>query len=202
MRMLSPLTGNRPLIPILALTLALAGCGGSVASTTVSGSVAATTAAATTTAAAPTTTAGLVSSTTAATTASAALTSSASAAAGATAVLVKTDPKLGQLLTDPTGRTLYWYTKYTAGVSNCSGGCLTAWPTFTGSGTPTLPTGVPGKLSTITRSDGSTQIAYDDMPLYHYAKDANPGDITGQNVGKVWFVVPPTAGPLTPPPAA
>jgi predicted lipoprotein with Yx(FWY)xxD motif len=201
-RFLSSLKGSRPLIPILALTLVLAGCGGTTAATTVSASVAATTASASapaTTAsasAAPATTSASVAS-------SAAATSSAAAAtAGGTTVLVKDDPKLGMLLTDPVGKTLYWYTKDTPGVSNCSGACLAAWPAFTHPGTPTLPAGIPGTLSTITRSDGSAQIAYDDMPLYYYAKDVNPGDTTGQNVGKVWFVVPPTAGPLTPPAAS
>jgi len=104
-------------------------------------------------------------------------------------------------LTDPSGRTLYWYTKDTTGVSNCSGGCLTVWPPFIASGSPSLPAGVPGTISTITRSDGSSQVAYDGMPLYYFSKDAAPGDTAGQAVGKIWYVVPPTAGPLAPPAA-
>ena len=120
---------------------------------------------------------------------------------GATTVVVRNDPKLGKFLTDPSGRTLYWFTKDKPGVSNCSGGCLAIWPAFTSSGALTLPAGVPGKLSTITRSNGSAQVTYDGMPLYYYAKDTQPGDTAGEGVLKTWFVVPPTAGPLTPPAA-
>jgi predicted lipoprotein with Yx(FWY)xxD motif len=116
-------------------------------------------------------------------------------------VLVRDDAKLGKLLTDPNGKTLYWYTKDKPGTSNCSGQCLAAWPAFSASGPLTLPAGVPGTLGTITRAEGGTQVTYDDFPLYYYVKDANPGDTTGQNVGKVWFVIAPTAGPLTPPSA-
>jgi predicted lipoprotein with Yx(FWY)xxD motif len=199
-KFLSSLRGKRPFVPILALTLILAGCGGTTAATTVSASVAVTTSAS-----APATTAStsaVPATTSAAAASSAAATSSAAASAGGTTVLVKDDPKLGMFLTDLSGKTLYWYTKDKPGVSNCSGACLAAWPPYTHSGTPTLPAGVPGTLSAITRSDGISQIAYDDMPLYYYAKDVNPGDTTGQDVGKVWFVVPPTAGPLTPPAAS
>lgn len=114
-------------------------------------------------------------------------------------MLVRSDPKLGMILTDPSNRTLYWYTKDSPGKSVCTGGCLSAWPPFAATGTPTLPAGVPGTLGTITRSDGTTQVTYDDMPLYYFAKDTAPGDTTGQGVGKVWYVITPTAGPLTPP---
>jgi predicted lipoprotein with Yx(FWY)xxD motif len=217
----------RRLLVIPALTLVLAGCGGTgntaaavsaasqvgaalgsqasalqvtaTASIATSASSAATSSAITSSA---TTSASAPATSSAATSAGSATTASAAAAAsGATTVLVKTDPKLGQYLTDPAGRTLYWYTKDTAGVSNCSGGCLKVWPAFVAAGSPTLPAGIPGTLTTITRADGSSQVAYDGMPLYYYAKDAAPGDTTGQGVGKIWYVVPPTAGPLTPPSA-
>jgi predicted lipoprotein with Yx(FWY)xxD motif len=112
---------------------------------------------------------------------------------------VRNDPKLGMILTDAANRTLYWYTKDSPGKSVCTGGCLAAWPLLPGTPTPTLPAGVPGTVGTITRSDGTTQATYDDFPLYYYIKDAAPGDTTGQGVGKVWYVITPTAGPLTAP---
>ena len=37
------------------------------------------------------------------------------------------------------------------------------------------------------------QVAYNDIPLYYYAGDEQPGDINGQGVGGVWFIVPPGA---------
>ena len=44
-------------------------------------------------------------------------------------------------------------------------------------------------FSTITRADGSEQLAVNGLPLYRYTPDAAPGDINGQGVGGVWFVV-------------
>jgi len=194
---------GRLLLVTPALLLVLAGCGVTGNSAAAASAASRVGAALGSQASALQLTASLTTS--ASSTTSAAATSAASAATSAgtaaTTVVVKTDPKLGKYLTDPSGRTLYWYTKDTAGVSNCTGGCLKIWPAYAGSGSPTLPAGTPGTLTTITRTDGSSQVAYDGMPLYYFAKDAKPGDTTGQGVGKIWYVVPPTAGPLTPPSA-
>jgi hypothetical protein len=35
------------------------------------------------------------------------------------------------------------------------------------------------------------QMTYNDIPLYYWINDANPGDTTGQEVGDVWYIVPP-----------
>jgi predicted lipoprotein with Yx(FWY)xxD motif len=113
-------------------------------------------------------------------------------AAAAATVMVKNDPKLGDYLVDAKGMTLYMFTKDTPGVSNCSGGCLTAWPPLVATGDLLSGPGVTGKLGFITRADGAKQVTYNDMPLYYWASDVKPGDVTGQGVGGVWFVVPPT----------
>ena len=42
-----------------------------------------------------------------------------------------------------------------------------------------------------TRKDGTMQSTYKGWPLYYWIKDHHPGDTTGQNVGKVWFVIDP-----------
>ena len=79
------------------------------------------------------------------------------------------------------------------------------------SGRDELPAGVPGELATIERTDGTQQVTYNDIPLYYYAKDDDPGDTYGQGLGGRWFIVPPgaTHGPYpvapgegTPVPAA
>src|SRR6185369_7267950 len=44
-------------------------------------------------------------------------------------------------------------------------------------------------LGTTTRKDGATQVTYNSWPLYYYEKDKAPGDVTGQDVGGVWFVL-------------
>jgi len=96
------------------------------------------------------------------------------------AVLVtKTDSKLGQYLADPSGKALYTYNADTSGVSNCTGSCLSNWPSYTASGsTANLPAGV----STIKRSDnGQTQYTYNGMPLYYFVSDSS-GQVTGDGV--------------------
>jgi len=56
-----------------------------------------------------------------------------------------------------------------------------------------LPAGVPGELGTIARTDGGEQVTYNDIPLYYYVKDDEAGDVYGQGVGGVWFIVNPGA---------
>lgn len=112
------------------------------------------------------------------------------------------DPKLGTILVDGNGMTLYLYTKDTPNTSNCYNACATAWPPLFAD-SPAAVSGLPGTLSTTTRTDGKKQVTYNGWPLYYYVKDTKVGDVTGQNVGQVWFVINPSAGPTVPPtPAA
>ncbi|HEX9114698.1 MAG TPA: hypothetical protein VGA61_01410 [Anaerolineae bacterium] len=112
-----------------------------------------------------------------------------------TAATVQTasNATLGTILVDGAGKTLYFYTKDTAGVSNCTGACLQAWPPLTvaSGATPTAGQGVTAKLGTITRSDGTLQVTANNLPLYYWAQDAAAGDTKGQGVGGVWFVSDP-----------
>lgn len=96
------------------------------------------------------------------------------------------------LLVDQQGRTLYLFTSDTqnSGASACSADCLANWPPVLVSGMPQAGTGVdPALLGTITRDDGTTQATYNGWPLYYYVSDMAPGDMSGQGVGGVWFVV-------------
>ncbi|HSB01382.1 MAG TPA: hypothetical protein VLE49_12075 [Anaerolineales bacterium] len=109
----------------------------------------------------------------------------------ATVSLGKTD-SLGSFLTDDKGMTLYLFTKDTPNTSNCYDKCATAWPPLLTSDKPAAGTGVDASmLGTTTRKDGSTQVTYNGWPLYYYFKDKAAGDVTGQNVGDVWFVISP-----------
>jgi predicted lipoprotein with Yx(FWY)xxD motif len=99
---------------------------------------------------------------------------------------------LGQVLTGPNGRTLYMFTKDTAGVSNCTGACLQNWPplTVTAGETPSVDSGLSLTLGTLVRSDtGATQVTLGGIPLYYWAADQAPGQTGGQGVGGVWFAL-------------
>ena len=94
------------------------------------------------------------------------------------------------VLTSARGFTLYWFAPDTPAKSNCNGGCAAYWPPVTG--TPAAGPGVPGKLGTIKRSDGTTQATYDGHPLYTYIGDNAPGQAHGNNInlnGGLWHEV-------------
>jgi predicted lipoprotein with Yx(FWY)xxD motif len=124
---------------------------------------------------------------TAATAATAApTTTAAQEASGATVAVANS--KLGDILVDADGRTLYAFTKDQGDQSACSGQCATNWPALTG--TATAGTGAQATLlSTAMQTDGNSQVTYDGRPLYYFAGDTKPGDINGQGVGNVWFVL-------------
>jgi len=106
-------------------------------------------------------------------------------------IMVAQNAALGNILTDAKGMTLYAFTKDTPGTSNCTGDCAGIWPPLVVAQgvTPTAASGFTGTLGTIQRSDGTTQVTVNNMPVYLWVKDKNPGDTTGQGVGKVWFVL-------------
>lgn len=95
---------------------------------------------------------------------------------------------LGNVLTDQSGKTLYFFAADASGKSACSGTCLDTWPVFYKE-TPTLSTSLTAAdFSTITRADGSKQTAFRGWPLYTFKNDAKAGDVLGDNVGKSWYV--------------
>ena len=108
------------------------------------------------------------------------------------AINVATDPKLGKILVGANGMTLYIFDKDKPDISNCQAGCLKSWPPLLTQGSPKLGDGVnPALVGSATLSDGTKVVTYNHMPLYYYAKDAKAGDVTGQGVGSVWWVVSP-----------
>ena len=91
-------------------------------------------------------------------------------------------------LKDPQGMTLYIWDKDTQpNVSTCEGGCLQAWPAYLVGAT--APSTLPAGFTTFKRSTGELQYAYNGHPLYYYANDTKPGDITGDGVGGTWHLV-------------
>ena len=116
---------------------------------------------------------------------------SAGPAASAVAGTLKTASIGGvTVVTNAKGLTLYWFVPDTATKSACYGTCAAYWPPVTGPAT--AGPGVTGTLSTITRSDGSLQAAYDGHPLYTYIGDDAPGQASGNGInlnGGLWHEV-------------
>ncbi|KAA9353660.1 hypothetical protein [Larkinella humicola] len=104
-----------------------------------------------------------------------------------------TSTSLGNVMTDETGRTLYFFSNDydSTGASTCTGGCLTNWPVFYRA-TPKLASGLTATdFGTLTRADGAKQTTYKGWPLYYFKDDAKSGDVKGENVSNVWFVAKP-----------
>ncbi len=111
-------------------------------------------------------------------------------AAGPGAMKFVQNEKLGKILTDGKGMTLYYYSKDVLKKSNCFGGCVTAWPLYDPAEF-SVPAGTSAAdFTTVDRGDGTSQLAYKGWPLYYYFQDKKPGDTLGENVGEVWFVIP------------
>ena len=92
------------------------------------------------------------------------------------------------VVTNSSGKTLYWFAPDTSTTSKCTGSCATYWPPVTGP--VTAGSGVTGTLSTITRSDGTTQATYDGHPLYTYVGDTAAGQNKGNGLnlsGGLWY---------------
>jgi predicted lipoprotein with Yx(FWY)xxD motif len=110
--------------------------------------------------------------------------------AAALTVTVKKDSKLGNILADPDGKTLYTLTDGSGKAIACTGPCLAAWPPVkvaAGATEPTGPTGV--VLKAVTGSDGTKLIAVKGLPLYTYAGDASATDANGEGIqafGGTW----------------
>jgi predicted lipoprotein with Yx(FWY)xxD motif len=101
--------------------------------------------------------------------------------------------KLGKILVDGKGRTLYLFDADKGTSSMCDGACASAWPPLTTSGKPTAGAGVSAaKLGTTKRADGTTEVTYNGHPLYTYSGDQAPGQTTGQgsqDFGAEWDVL-------------
>jgi predicted lipoprotein with Yx(FWY)xxD motif len=95
------------------------------------------------------------------------------------------------VLTNAKGFTLYSFAPDTPAASKCYGSCAAYWPPVTG--TAAANPGVPGRVGTIKRTDGSEQLTYNGHPLYTYIGDSAPGQARGNNLnlnGGLWHEVP------------
>ncbi|MBC6463677.1 hypothetical protein [Actinomadura sp. HBU206391] len=117
-----------------------------------------------------------------------------------TALAVAANSRLGNIVVDGEGRTLYRFDEDTASPSssNCENACATAWPpVFVGEKIAVrkgLDSSLVGKVK---RADGSFQVTLGGWPLYRFAKDTKAGDTKGQGVSGTWFVSAPTGKKAT-----
>ncbi|WP_316188230.1 MULTISPECIES: hypothetical protein [unclassified Bradyrhizobium] len=94
----------------------------------------------------------------------------------------------GDILTDNKGMTLYTFDKDVDGKSACNGPCATNWPVLKAEASDKAD----ANYTIITRDDGSRQWAYKGKPLYTFAKDQKPGDITGDGfLNNAWHLAKP-----------
>jgi predicted lipoprotein with Yx(FWY)xxD motif len=98
--------------------------------------------------------------------------------------------KLGRILVDGQGRTLYLYMKDRGARSACSRRCSQVWPPATVSGEPTAGPGVAAAKLTTTRGAGHRrQLVYNGHPLYTLTADVRPGQINGEGFLGTWYVI-------------
>jgi predicted lipoprotein with Yx(FWY)xxD motif len=129
-------------------------------------------------------------------TAAATTTATAPQGTGAAVVSVSSVPKLGKIVVDSKGFTLYDFHKDKGTSSSCYGECAQIWPPML---TESQPKGVNGvsasKLGTTMRKDGTTQVALAGHPLYTYTADTKPGEVNGNDFssfGAQWYALDPS----------
>jgi predicted lipoprotein with Yx(FWY)xxD motif len=124
--------------------------------------------------------------------------SATASAAAAAAVELKTEStKLGTVLTDDKGKTVYWFAKDTSTASACTGACATAWPPVIGMPQAASGTTLTGRFGTIRRSDGTLQATYNGHPLYTFEGDTAPGQTNGNGIiafGAAWSAITVSGG--------
>lgn len=117
-------------------------------------------------------------------------------------VTVARNDKLGKILVDDEGRTVYLFVSDPPNRSSCYDACASIWPPVTTAGMPRAEGGAAaGKLSTFHRHDGGTQVAYAGHPLYYYQADTEAGDAYGENLdqfGAEWYALSPAGQQVEP----
>ena len=99
----------------------------------------------------------------------------------------------GEILVDGQCRALYAFTQDVDGEPTCVDDCAQAWPPLIIED-PTVtffPDYFDPELLTGADHPEGMQVKFGDWPLYYFAQDTTPGDLNGQGVGGVWWLVAP-----------
>jgi predicted lipoprotein with Yx(FWY)xxD motif len=124
----------------------------------------------------------------------AAVLAAAATASGGTKVAIASS-RLGRILVDAKGITLYDFVKDKGTTSVCYDACAALWPPLLTTGKPIAGPGVRASLlGTTKRKDGKLEVTYGGHPLYYFVTDRTRGETTGQGVnqfGGPWWVLSP-----------
>lgn len=120
-------------------------------------------------------------------------TTASGAESGAAVLTVAKAAKVGPVLVDAEGFTVYDFHKDKGTTSSCYGGCAQVWPPVLTEGSPTAGEGaMSSQLGTTKRKDGTTQVTYAGHPLYTYTVDQKPGEANGNDsssFGAQWYAL-------------
>jgi predicted lipoprotein with Yx(FWY)xxD motif len=128
---------------------------------------------------------------------------STTASTAAVAVSSRSVPKLGAVLVNSQGRTLYIFVPDKHAKVTCVGACAQLWPPAKLSGTQTATASGQVRASLLgsdSDPEGGRVITYAGWPLYTYISDTAPGQVTGQDVetnGGLWYVISPAGKVIT-----
>lgn len=101
--------------------------------------------------------------------------------------------RLGRILTDANGRSLYLFDEDERNRSHCFAGCADVWPPVLVSGRPRAGAGVSAKrLTTTRRGKSARQLVYAGHPLYRLDADTRAGQTQGEGFGGTWWLVAPS----------
>jgi predicted lipoprotein with Yx(FWY)xxD motif len=128
-----------------------------------------------------------------------AIATSLSPPAAADAPLLKTaDSPLGTIAVDGEGMTVYVYNpdEENSQAGSCDEACLRYWPAVTSVTDSPIVEGIDAVIDTVDGPEGSFQITVNGKPVYRYLDDKVPGDMLGQSVGSLWWMIDTAGNPV------
>jgi len=105
-----------------------------------------------------------------------------------------TGVSVGAVLVDDSGRAMYAFANDEAGMSSCYNECAANWPPVTAG---LSGENVAATIGSTDRTDGGKQLTVNGRPVYLFSGDSQPGDINGQGLNDLWFVIGVDGDPIT-----
>lgn len=104
---------------------------------------------------------------------------------------VMNDAKLGNILMDGQGRTLYRFNNDSAWPMKfgCLGACLDTWKPAAAVDKKKVNGIAAALVGSVKRPDGTMQLTIDCWPVYTFTGDTAPGQTNGHNKQGLWFAV-------------